>query len=130
MRTERPFSLGIKWKIESTDQGEITSFKIFLDDKLHGQIETNGRQSFKYDFNKLQARRTYDISVKAFIGQKKLDRHVYQCDIESDASRPLSLKCWAPPIGTTPRIELMHSNGIDILWDIPVEDGDVKTVVC
>jgi hypothetical protein len=130
IKADKPFSIGIKWKLEHNDQDEISSFKIFLDGKLHGEIETNGRQSFKYDFNKLQADNTYSIYVKALIGQKKRDGYVYQCDIESNASNELLLKCAAPPKGTTPRIERMHPNGVEIAWDAPVEYGDVKLTVC
>ncbi|CAF0883109.1 unnamed protein product [Adineta steineri] len=123
---EKPFSIRIKWKLENQDQDEITSFKIFLDGKLHGEIDTNGRHSFKYDFIKLQADKTYTIYVKSLLGQKKLDGNIYQCDVESNASNELTLKCAAPPKGTTPRVERMHKNGIDIAWDAPTEHGDVK----
>jgi hypothetical protein len=68
--------------------------------------------------------------VKTLIGQKKLDSYIYQCDIESNASNELLLKCIAPPKGTPPRIERMHPNGIDIVWDAPVESGDMKVTVC
>jgi len=129
IQTEKPFSIGIKWKIDNNDQDEITAFKIFLDGKLHGEIDTNGCHSFSYEFIKLQADQTYSINVKACIGQKKLDEYVYQCDIESKASNELLLKCIVPPRGTLPRIERMHPNGIDIVWDAPVEDGDVKMIV-
>ena len=130
IKADKPFAIGIQWKLENNDQDEIKSFKIFLDGKLHDEIETNGRQSFKYDFNKLQADKTYTIYVKASIGQKKLDGYVYQCDLESNASNEISLKCATPPKGTTPRIERMHPNGVEITWDAPVEYGDVKLTVC
>ncbi len=130
IQADKPFSIGIKWKINTNDQDEISSFKIFLNEKLHGEIETNGRQSFKYDFTKLQAEQTYFIYIKAFIEQKKLHGYNYQCDIESIASNELSLKCAVPPKGTIPKIERMHPNGIDIVWDAPDESGDVKLTVC
>jgi hypothetical protein len=50
--------------------------------------------------------------------------------VESNASNELLLKCAVPPQGTTPRIERMHSNGVDIVWDAPLEQGDVKVTVC
>jgi hypothetical protein len=93
-------------------------------------LEINGRQSFKYDFHKLQPEQTYSIYIKALIGHKKLDGYVYQCEIESIASNELSLKCAVPPQGTLPRIERLHPNGIDIVWDAPMEYGDVKLTVC
>jgi hypothetical protein len=129
-QAEKPYSIGIKWKIDSDDQDEITSFKIFLDGKLHSEIDTDDRYSFKYEFAKLQADQTYSVYVKACIGQKKLDDNAYQCDIESKSSNELLLKCFAPPRGTAPRIERMHPNGIDIVWDASVENGDVKVTVC
>jgi hypothetical protein len=130
IQADKPFSIAIKWQIDTNDQDEINSFKIFLDDKLHGEIETNGRRSFKYEFNKLKSEQTYSIYIKALIQQKKLDGYDYQCDIESNASDELSLKCAVPPKGTTPRIEKMHSNGVEIVWDTPIESGDVKLTVC
>ncbi|CAF2333699.1 unnamed protein product [Rotaria sp. Silwood2] len=123
---EKPFSIRIKWNLNNNDQDEITAFKIFLDGKLHQQIETNGLQSFKYDFTQLKPEQTYSIYIKAFIEQKKLDGYAHQCDIESNASNELSLKCAAPPKGTIPRIERMDRNGIEIVWDAPIEYGDVK----
>ncbi|CAF1293197.1 unnamed protein product [Rotaria sordida] len=126
LTTEKPFSIGIKWKIDNNIQDEITSFKIFLDGKLHCEIDTNGHHSFKYEFAKLQADQTYSIYVKSCIGQKKLDDYVYQCDMESNASNELLLKCFTPPKGTPPRIERMYPNGIDIVWDAPIEFGNVK----
>ncbi|CAF4371562.1 unnamed protein product, partial [Rotaria sordida] len=93
LTTEKPFSIGIKWKIDNNIQDEITSFKIFLDGKIHCEIDTNGHHSFKYEFAKLQADQTYSIYVKSCIGQKKLDDYVYQCDMESNASNELLLKC-------------------------------------
>ena len=129
IQAEKPFGIGIKWTVDTNDQDEINSFKVFLDGKLHGEIETNGRRSFKYDFNKLQADQTYQIHIKALIGQKKLDGYVYQCDIESNASNELVLKCAAPPKGTVAKIERMHLNGVEIVWDTPQEYGDVKLTV-
>ena len=121
----------IKWNIDDNhNQTEITTFKIFLDGKLHGEIDDDGRRLFNYEFIKLQADHTYSIYVKTCLGQKKLERNAYQCDIESKASNELSLKCLLPPKGTPPRIERMHPNGIDIVWDAPVEDSDLKITVC
>jgi hypothetical protein len=129
-QSEKPFSIGIKWKIDNNDQDEITTFKIFLDGKLHGEIDVNGHHSFNYEFIKLQVDQIYSIYIKACVGQKKLDGNIYQCDIESKASNELLLKCIILPKGTSPRIERMHPNGIDIVWDAPDEKGDIKVTVC
>ncbi|CAM4854988.1 unnamed protein product [Rotaria socialis] len=126
MEAEKPFSIQIQWTINKDEQDVITSFKIFLDGKLHGVVETNGRQSFKYDFLKLKSEQTYTIYIKSFIEQAKLGGYSYQCEIESNASNELSLKCATPPKGTMPRIESMDSNGIAIVWDPPAEYGDVR----
>ncbi|CAF0725940.1 unnamed protein product [Rotaria sordida] len=126
IKAEKPFSIRIKWNINNDVQDEITSFKIFLDGKLHGEMEVNGHQSFIYDFTKLKPEQTYRIYIKALVGRKVFDGYVYQCDIESNASNELLLKCAAPPKGTTPRIERMDRNGVTIVWDTPIESGDVK----
>ncbi len=130
IQVDKPFSIGIKWKIDTNDQYEITSFKVFLDGKLHDEIDRNGRHSFKYECTKLQVNQTYSIYIKACIGQKILDDYIYQCDIESNASNELLLKCPALRTGTPPRIERMYPTGIDIVWDAPVEDEGVKVIVC
>ncbi|CAF4762311.1 unnamed protein product, partial [Rotaria magnacalcarata] len=69
------------------------------------------------------------IYIKSFIEQAKLGGYSYQCEIESNASNELSLKCATPPKGTMPRIERMDSNGIAIVWDPPTEYGDVRLTV-
>ena len=92
-------------------------------------MEINGRHSFKYDLTKLQANRMYRIHVKSVVGQKKLDGYSHQCSIESNASNELTLDCAAPPKGATPRIERMHANGIEIVWDPPAEDKHFKLTV-
>ena len=137
MRTDKLYSIIIQWNIDNDDdddnnnsQNGITTFKIFLNGKLHGEIDIDDSRSFNYEFTKLQADQAYLIHVKTCIGQKKLGRNAYQCDVESQSSNELSLKCPAPPKGTPPRIERMHPNGIDIVWDAPVENDDVKITVC
>lgn len=127
---DKPFSIAIQWTVDRNEQDDITLFKAFINGNLHGEIESNGRQSFKYDFTKLQAEQTYSVYIKAVIGQKKLHGYVYQCDIESNISNELTLKCAAPPRGTLPIIDKMHSNGVDISWDAPTEFSDVKLTVC
>ncbi len=78
----------------------------------------------------MQPKQTYQIYIKAFIEHSKLDGNAYQCDIESNASNELSLKCAVPLAGTILKIERMHPIGIDLVWDAPVESGDVKLTVC
>lgn len=130
IQADKPFSIAIQWTIDSNDLDSITSFKAFLNGNLHGELDSNGRQSFRYDFTKLQAEQTYSVYIKAVTGQKKLHGYVYQCDVESNISNELTLKCAAPPRGTLARIVKMHSNGVDITWDAPNDSGDVKLTVC
>lgn len=129
IKSDKPFSITITWQLDTTDQDDFNSFKIFLDEKLHGEIEINGRQTFKYDFNKLKPDKTYSIYVRASIEQKRLDGYVYQCGVESNASNEVLIKCTVPPKGTIPRIERMDTNGIEIVWDAPVEYEDIKVTV-
>ena len=129
LRAEKPFAISIQWKLTSNEQDEISLFRVFVDDKLHGEIVVSGRQSFKHELNKLQADRQYSVYVKAVIGAKKLDGYAYQCSIESNASNELVLKCAAPPRGTTPRVERMSPSGVELVWDAPVEHAQVKIAV-
>lgn len=129
IRAEKPYSIAIQWNSNTKEDEEISSYKLFLDGKLHGEIDTDGRQTFKYDFTKLESEKSYRIFVKALIGQKKLHGYVYQCETESLASNELVAKCAAPLKGTIPRIERVHSNGVDLVWDPPAETDDVKLTV-
>lgn len=130
VRASKPFSIRIKWSVNSDEQDDITSFKIFLDGKVHDEILVNGRQSFIYEIMKLKAERTYSIYVKACIEGKRLDGYMYQCQMESKPSNELVLKCAAPPQGTMPRIERMDPNGVFIVWDPSFETQEVKITVC
>ncbi|UJR13408.1 hypothetical protein I4U23_000423 [Adineta vaga] len=127
-QTNEPLSLGIKWKITKTPHDKITSFKIFLNDQLHGEIDANEHQSFEYIFTKLQENQTYSIYVKACIRQKKVDNSIYQCDMESNPSNELVLKCLPASKRSSVRIERMHPNGIDLVWDTPIEDDNTKII--
>ncbi|CAF4237631.1 unnamed protein product [Rotaria socialis] len=125
-QTEKPFSIGIKWKIDQNINDEITYFKVFLNGKLHCEIDPNGRHSFKHEFTKLKIDQIYLINVKAFVEHRKLDDYAYQCEIESNSSNELLLKCIAPPIGAPPRIERMYPNGIDITWEPTTDSGNTQ----
>ncbi|UJR33951.1 hypothetical protein I4U23_021369 [Adineta vaga] len=123
---EKPFSIRIRWESDHHEHDDITCYRTYLDGQLHGQVEINGRESFKYEFTKLDADQEYTIHVKSVLGHKRLDGNRFQCDIESKNSNELVLQCAAPPRGTPPRIEFMHPGGVDIVWDEAVEHGDVK----
>ncbi|CAF1469981.1 unnamed protein product, partial [Adineta ricciae] len=123
---EKPFSIRIQWEADSHESDDITAYRTFLNGKLHGEVENDGRQTFTFDFTKLEADDKYSIYVKSLLGQKRLEGNRYQCEIESNSSNELRLKCAVPPKGTVPRIERMHSNGVDIIWEAPEEYGDVK----
>ena len=129
VRAEKPFSIYIQWKHKANEKEEISAFRIFLDGKLHGEMEASGRQSFKYELNKLAADREYSIYVKSVVGEKKLDGYAYRCAVESKASNELALRCAAPPRGTTPRLERMYPHGVELTWDAPVEHAQVKITV-
>ncbi|CAF0740560.1 unnamed protein product, partial [Didymodactylos carnosus] len=125
-QSTKPFGIAIKWQTVQTENDDIVSYKIFLDGKEREELPTNGRTSFKYEINDLKPDQTYSVYIKAVIGHKKLDGYVYQCQIESLPSNELSLKCSAPPKIPPPRLERMSPNGVDIVWDTPVEYGDAK----
>lgn len=129
LRAEKPFSIYIQWKHNASEKEEISAFRVFLDGKLHGEVETSGRKSFKYELHKLDADREYSIYVKSVIGEKKLDGYAYRCPIESNTSNELALRCAAPPKGTTPRLERMYPHGVELTWDAPVEHAQVKITV-
>ncbi|CAF3616975.1 unnamed protein product [Adineta steineri] len=126
--SNQPFSIGIKWKINKNNSDKITSFKLFLDGKLHDEIDTDGQHSFKYEYTQLQINQTYSIFIKACIKQNIFDGSIYQCDIESNASNELILQCITPSKIAPLRIERMRPDGIDIVWDTPTEDQDMNII--
>lgn len=120
----------IQWEIDAKQQEEISSFRVFLNNKLHGEVPTGGRQTFKYEFTKLESDENYSIYVKSFVGAQKLDGYSYQCSIESKASNEIVKKCAAPLKGTMLRMEKMHPKGIELAWDEPEPNDEVNLTVC
>ncbi|CAF0920401.1 unnamed protein product [Adineta ricciae] len=123
--TTTSLSSGVQWKIPKINNDEIELFKIYLNGKLHGQVDADGHRAFQYECMKLHLNQVYSVYVKACIGQKILGDSIYQCEIESDPSNELELKCTK---GSPVRIERMHSNGIDIVWDTLNENENDKII--
>lgn len=128
-KTEKPFTIGIQWKIDEKITDDITHFNLFLNGKVHCKIERNALHLFKYEFTKLQADQVYQIYVTAYTEHKKLDDFAYQCAVESKPSNELSLKCEIPPKGAPTRIERMYPSGIDISWEPTVDTENIKVTV-
>ena len=49
--------------------------------------------------------------IVLFTPTHTLDDYAYQCEVESNSSNELLLKCLAPPIGALPRIKRMYVTG-------------------
>lgn len=107
----------------------MTSFQLFVDGRLVEQIEMSDRFAYRWDVLRLTEEKVYSISLKAVINGKQIDPSTFQCQIESKESNPLQKKPFLPPKGTPARIERMHPDGIDIVWDsIPPTDEHQLTV--
>lgn len=129
VRTEEPYSIAINWNLVGDELESVTQFKAYLDGDLHGEVDSKGRQTFKYYFKNLRPNHEYSIYVKSVIGQKKLDGVSYQCSVESKPSQELVLKCNSPPRGTIARIIQMNEDGVEISWDPPTEYEEVSLTV-
>ena len=127
----KPFSIAVRWKKSETDEERsLSCFQLFVDGRLVEQIEMNDRLNYQYDVLRLTEEKLYSISMKAVSNSKQIDRSTYQCQIESRESNSLQKKAFLPPKGTPARIERMHPDGIDIVWDsIPTTTDEQQLTV-
>ena len=51
------------------------------------------------------------------------------CICDSDMSHGISVMCPAPPRSPHLRLEGMHSEGIDVTWEMPQQFGDAQVSV-
>ena len=128
-RASKPFSIAIEWDTVEENPDEIASYKIFVDNEQHGELQANSRRSFKYEFSQLQPDQIYSIYIKSVTEHKKVDGCLYQCAVESNQSESVNLKCILPPKGTPLRIERMSPEGIEIAWTEPTEYDQVQLIV-
>ena len=69
--------------------------------------------------------------LQAYAGQRKADPtsdQLYSL-VESEDSNTLPVMCPAPPTSPVLRLEGMHVNGIDIIWEMPQQFGDAAVSV-
>lgn len=74
---------------------------------------------------------TVSFPWQAYAGQRQADGSSDQvyCMVESEDSNTLPVMCPAPPTSPVLRLEGMHSQGIDIMWEMPQQYGDAAVSV-
>ena len=73
----------------------------------------------------------HTVSQQAYAGQRKADPTSDQlyCLVESEDSNTVPVMCPAPPTSPVLRLEGMHTEGIDIIWEMPQQYGDAAVSV-
>ncbi len=68
---------------------------------------------------------------QSYAGMRKVDPSSARihCMVESEPSNTLPVMCPAPPQSPTLRLEGMHTEGIDITWEMPQQYGDAAVSV-
>ena len=84
-----------------------------------------------YDIFMHSCQRFSQFFVQAYAGQRKGEpgsEQVY-CIAESEMSNTIPVMCPAPPSSPSLRLEGMHSDGIDVTWEMPQQFGDAAVSV-
>ena len=68
---------------------------------------------------------------QSYAGMRKVDPHADKiyCMTESEVSNTMPVMCPAPPKSPMLRLEGMHTEGIDITWEMPQQYGDAAISV-
>ncbi|XP_077978814.1 uncharacterized protein LOC144434231 [Glandiceps talaboti] len=121
----------VAWeKPRGPDSKLIAAYRIYVDGKENGELDVkkaeSGGKFYQYYITDLQPSVSYDITVRTYTGQKEADLStgsVY-CGVLGPPSNVLPVMCTAPPRSPRLRLEGLHSNGIDVTWEIPQQYGD------
>lgn len=127
--TTRPFSIAIQWKIDPSSPSPFPfdALHLYVDGKFHDEIRRSDPPTCDYHLKQLESERIYSISMKSFVGEKRLDPSTFQCAIESKWSNVLQLKCFLPPPGSAAKICKMSPRGVQLQWD-KVKPVDKKII--
>ncbi|ELT90741.1 hypothetical protein CAPTEDRAFT_219540 [Capitella teleta] len=108
---------------------DIVAYRVFLDGKWHGEVKATAaanRNGYQYYITELEPGQTYDVCVRSYAGQSKVDPHSQQafCVTEGPVSNTIPIACAAPPKSPILRVEGMNSEGISVHWELPQQYGE------
>lgn len=135
MPTTRPRSAMIAWKpVEprsSNYYDQILFYRVFVNDKYHGEIHTSASNSYTYLVSGLESNENYEVFVQAFSGERLLHERdgTVACIVASESSNRLSLTPAAPPDAVRIKLVAISSEGLDLTWPFPQQYGDASVSV-
>ncbi|XP_041347758.1 uncharacterized protein LOC121367568 [Gigantopelta aegis] len=115
--------------VSSSNEEAISLYSIYVDSRWHGEVKANkmcDQQGYQFFLTDLSPGNSYDISVKAISGTRRIDseaQHVF-CLSDSGMSNVLSVMAPAAPKSPKLRLEGLHPGGIDVTWQVPQQFGD------
>ena len=117
----------------------LVFFSVYVDGSWYGEVKSHklgNKQGYQFILNDLNPEQSYDISVKAIAGFKRVDpdaQHVF-CLSEGPMSNVITVMAPAAPKSPKLRLEGLTPEGIDVTWQAPQQHGDatisVSTMLC
>ena len=107
---------------------------VYVDGKWYGEVKSNklgNKHGYQYILNDLNPEQSYDISVKAIAGYKRVDvdaQHIWSLS-EGPMSNVINVMAPAAPRSPKLRLEGLTPDGIDVTWQIPQQHGDAAISV-
>lgn len=107
---------------------------VYVDGKWYGEVKSNklgNKHGYQFILNDLNPEQSYDISVKAIAGYKRVDKtaqHIF-CLSEGQMSNVINVMAPAAPKSPKLRLEGLTPDGIDVTWQIPQQHGDAAISV-
>lgn len=109
-------------------------YSVYVDGKWYGEVKSNklgNKHGYQYILNDLNPEQSYDISVKAIAGYKRVDtdaQHVFSLS-EGEMSNVINVMAPAAPKSPKLRLEGLTPEGIDVTWLVPQQHGDATISV-
>ncbi|XP_036357779.1 uncharacterized protein LOC115211041 isoform X2 [Octopus sinensis] len=115
----------------SSDQ-DISMYRIYLNDKLNGEIQANSysdKNGYQFTLTELAANRNYKVYVKSVCGQSHIEpgsKHIF---VLSDSLPSNTLTVCSSKTSGSPKLylESMTPDGIDVAWEVPEQKSVVIT---
>ncbi|XP_052779768.1 uncharacterized protein LOC128217013 isoform X4 [Mya arenaria] len=130
----RPGTVLISWErpkghTYATNEEDISLYGVYVDGKWYGEVKSNklgNKHGYQFILNDLNPEQSYDISVKAISGFKRVDpdaQHVFSMS-EGPMSNVINVMAPAAPKSPKLRLEGLTPEGIDVTWQVPQQHGD------
>ena len=105
-----------------------------MDGQWYGEVKSNklgNKHGYQYILTDLNPEQSYDITVKAIAGYKRVDpeaQHIF-CLSEGPMSNIITVMAPAAPKSPRLRLEGLTPEGIDVTWQVPQQHGDAAISV-